>query len=285
MQGLDGKCSFHFIASILDIVLSYVEPINLVRFFVMHRLDFDKKFVYDMFVYDLTPKEIRCIFCNFPNVIVTGIFIYDISYDLCDMGISMCKVKRVKLIGRKFSCDDEYYERCELDDINVFAGCVSILQFEICDAMIDNLDALNKCVDLRRLKVFNCKYLKSVCGFGRLKYLDVCMCERVEHIGDGLDELRYLSISGCETLFIVGCEKVRALIVKFCGEILNFPVMERLKYLCVRGVSKKMAYIYGLERVQNVLVSGCERCGWSNLSVGMALDGLAIRRIFGMDKF
>ena len=126
----------------LNIALSYVEPKYLIKFFIKYKLDFNVKFLYDMFHYNLTIKEIDLLCINFPNIVITGVSIYDISFDLRDTEISMKNIRRVRLSGKSYFCS--HCDRIELedDDMEVFAECTRIKYVEINRAHIYSLKCL-----------------------------------------------------------------------------------------------------------------------------------------------
>ena len=56
----------------IKIVLQYVEPKDLGKFFNKHHIDFSFKFRYDARPHELVENIFDCIFENFPNIVLIG---------------------------------------------------------------------------------------------------------------------------------------------------------------------------------------------------------------------
>lgn len=133
----------------------------------MYGVSFEIKFIYDASKFSLTVEEIRCIFYNFPNVAVVGINIHDVC-DLDKLGILVDGLKRVVLESRYARRgSDSWYE---LNNIDIFKKCVNIKYFEIVGGEMIDLNALARCIKLRKID-----------KFPKLRYLDVVGCEALKH--------------------------------------------------------------------------------------------------------
>ena len=58
---------------ILDILVSYIDPINLHQFFLTQCIDVNTSFVYDAYDYPLNVKIVKSTFCMFPNIKLVGL--------------------------------------------------------------------------------------------------------------------------------------------------------------------------------------------------------------------
>lgn len=199
-----------FIPPILHTILMYVEPHLLTRFFIMHELDFNIKFSYDAFHYKLTIKEANTIFQNFSFIVIIGITIYDIYHNLCDLQIIKNNIKRMKLTGHTYYNDDANYSSPEFlqEDLYAIKDCTHITYLNINNADIWDLNCLNKCINLRVLKLTDCQYLHKIPNFENLRDMYIVNCG-VTHIK--IISLKHLSIKYCSNLKKIECKYLKYL--------------------------------------------------------------------------
>lgn len=248
--------SYDCIIPVLNIVLMYVEPRYLIKFFAVHGFKLDLKFVYDMFNYDLMLVEIECIFMNFPNIVVIGMSVYDVDDSLDRLPFSVHSLRRVKLVGKVFGCDDEYYDRWDFDDnhIDVLRECKSIVYFEIMDSYVNSLNFLNRCLGLKTLKVSDCNCIEEISGFVNLWSLNVARCKELRLVCG--EKLKYLGMANCNGMCAIRCENLMCLEVKRCSRIVDVNVVKELDCLVVLGVMD-VSLVRNLDRIKHVYVNEC----------------------------
>lgn len=258
--------------NILNIMLSYVKPKNLIKFFIIHKLNFNIRFQYDAYNYSMTNNELEYVFRNFPNIVVTGLNIDTIDGDL-DLEISINRLKRVKLEGKYFSCSDSFYDRCDFEAMNGLKACQNIVSFKICKSNVINLEALSKCKKLRTIildsctslsnmnipseclrnvniyQCYNLAYLNDI--FENVRYLNIVYCVSLNNI-EALKKsknLSYLQISNCKSLIDISvlenCKKLRSLCIRCCNNIELMPNLtkcKKLQYVTIERCIKLKGY-------------------------------------------
>lgn len=129
-------------SDVLNIVLSYVEPINLHLFFLKHNLNFMTKFKYNAIHYRLDFGVIVTIFGSFPNIILTGLY-----FDYGDHN-----KKYHNLLSTRINLHHLIHIKTMSTEINDFLNlCTNVIIFEI-DAQICPKN-LHKCVKVRSIHI------------------------------------------------------------------------------------------------------------------------------------
>ena len=123
---------------IVKIILLYVEPIRLCKFFNKHHMNFDFAFRYDARPYELSIDVLNCVFGNFPNVVLIGANIVKlITVDVKKIEVLMKSVRKLRISGRKtdrWEYDDNHDGNEYLDSLKGFPDCPNLEELEICNA-------------------------------------------------------------------------------------------------------------------------------------------------------
>lgn len=164
-----------FSCDVLNIILTYVQPTDILTFFLIHNLNFNIIFRYDGYYYNLTFRKINNAFSFFPNVKLVGINVselFDFDHINIMLKIILKNILRVKITHNTFT------------EIN----CVDITSF------------LLKCSKIKELNVVNC-YFSLVTKKTTLNYtvqhLILTDCYNVFYLFDVFRKLKIIKLDDC----------------------------------------------------------------------------------------
>lgn len=202
------KCS----VDVLNIVMMYMEPYELVNLFLDCGLDFGMKFTYNGFYCELgVPiREIGSVFKMFPGIVLVGLCIEnDYTYmrvnnyldDLTDVPLDINSLvgkigsvvrglKHLRIINRS----SEMYDK--LFDSNVLIMCPNIKTLVLDNLCLRELDGVLYCRGLRRVEMIRCEWKSAkITCFSKLMLLTV-----VKFGGCSLTHSEARVLIGCRNL-------------------------------------------------------------------------------------
>ena len=123
---------------IWNVVLSYVEPENLIGFMIQHGLG-KCQLKYDGYDYSQGFWFINEALIYNPNLVVIGICIMDITEDadLCGLNFPLYNLKRIRLIGSTYRSP-----RYTITSLNALKECVSCVRLKIEYLIVTDLGAI-----------------------------------------------------------------------------------------------------------------------------------------------
>ena len=209
--------------SVLNIVVSYVEPKLLVSLFLSCGLDLNTKFMYDGFYYNIDINSIRRMFEAFPSVVLVGLCIgysyekirccndgymsdsyvkaivnlepLNVNYLLKVLGPVMCDLRHLKIVNASWLMYNKLF------DSNMLMLFPNIRTLVLNGLELRGLNGMVFCRRLRRIEVDRCMWGKtSIKCFVNLL------------------ELRYVKLLGCN----VTTSDARALVK--CGNLRSLEI-------------------------------------------------------------
>lgn len=165
---------------VLHVILPYVEPIILVRFFVIHNINFDTKFTYNMIQYGIDAVS-ATIICNmFPNMKLLGIHINNIINDLNDLNVRTNHLQHMKLSGMCIHNHFGKFVKLKLNEyfcsVDALMNFTNLKTLTIENANIYNIDSLLYCKSLQHLCI------KCSGNEGRLDLYSLLECRKLKSI-------------------------------------------------------------------------------------------------------
>lgn len=163
--------------SISLMVIQYLHPKQLFPFFLKHNMNFNIKFDYNAYNFDLTMSEFNEIFCQFPNVIITGLNWFYIHNHF------------------------QYRNEKEIfDELKVPIIFEKMKYIGIHDMIPNNM--LKKCVNLRTLDIFSDsnftdQVLKDIYHMTNIRrlHLQVSKSYDLALIAQNMPKIRYMYVS------------------------------------------------------------------------------------------
>ena len=208
--------------NVVRIVVSYIKPYELMKYFVMNDLSREMKFSYDGFDHMFTAYELKEFCKYFPNMVLKGVNVRLVAKDR----MKWLRVERLK-----------GYTDCRCVEKNLM-GCgalIKSLDLSGCGNLVD-LSALRFCRELRSLNLSRCLGLKDLSMLGGLNVnvlekLELVKCCNLSYdygMWNGFfgrcGRLRYLDINGYEECGFFGemfgfevCGFVICYVVGKCG--------------------------------------------------------------------
>ena len=205
--------------NVASIVVGYLEPMCLGCFFINEGLDWGMKFIYDgsICLKILTYDECNEVFGMFPNIVLVGIHMYDMSINT--KMITNLNVNVKKLIRCRLTCGDELHQVYLFEQLKLFTfsslKTLNLINFGY---------KLNKCDlsghdNLRNLNIVSnvqsSPYLKGISKCKELKCLrlvDVSLCDNDNKEISKCHNLIHLEIS-VQHIVKLNCKNLRTLII------------------------------------------------------------------------
>lgn len=194
MHPLDGMSS-----DVMAIVLSYVKPHDLCRFFRTYGLDYGMSFKLDLFEKykeyeedEMDVKFILGLLDTFPNAEIVGLKIVDSFFDV-EFPDRLYGVSRLSIVCR---CRNRFYDamnsyECWMNEDNnvFFENFVNLRCLSIACFYTNNLDVLRKCVGLEEIEIcvpHCCDYdlLKDMIGLSRVALIECNMTDIVDLLSE-----------------------------------------------------------------------------------------------------
>ena len=255
---------------VMDLGVEYVEPANLIRFFVKYGLDIDMKFAYDAFGCELSVELANNIFSNFPNIVVTGLHLVEVRrWKIGVLNFALDKLKKLRLDGKVDRCFDPHYDEVYLRELDGLKECRNLVRFEICNFEVDNLDNLKECVKLRYVVIENCWCDLKLEGLGGLRELKVLSLNNCDIEGNlKCFSLRRLVLSSWKVSnkcvvdvdlnTFKECSQLRSVYLSAFEKVRGIEMLGNLKELRRVRIGKGIGGVGGMKDVENML-KGCHK--------------------------
>lgn len=215
---------------ILTIILRYVEPSNLIKFFIKHHLDFNLKFQYDAVNEQLEIQSTNIIFNNFPNISLKSINIINIGNSL-KLNFSLTEARICKFYGIRFIDPDG-------EKLDIYGTLSSLKFLQICPN-ITHLTLGN--VNIQHIAYLTyCKQLKELC-------IDVADSDIVRDQQINLSKLintnvKILILKHFDQLTLPRCPKIKHLEIIECN--CSLDIFRKLEEYSNLKTFKFHGYIY-----------------------------------------
>ena len=300
-----GKLS----GDVLGVALKYVEPFELVNFFVDNEISLDTKFLYDTDV-ALNVGSVNSVFGVFPNIVLIGLNLCNVknNYEMQQISVRLDKLVHLMICGNGCELDYIFLERCknimslEIKEVNInfknvpvygklkcvrFVDCVwksEDLVFSMCHRDLRVIDIPFRTVNKTLFDFFGkCLNLTKLCmnGYSNLKWegRELC-CKRLRVL-----KIRMCSYPNLKNLMVAkGCIKLRKIDASGVESIVSTDGIEGL------GVRKiilancwKLISVERLgecRRLRYLDISGCDKIeSYDFLDRCVALKTLVVTKL------
>lgn len=212
------------VTNILEIALSYVEPLYLREFFLLHHLDKTIKFTYDASHYDLTDDVIWNVYKLFPSIVLVGVRVGLNVTDKYFIKKIAPKLMYVHLSDTHLSICAELMKCTNLRSITSFESSDMIMSLfklskqKLCTISIPctnmiRFNTISNCINLRKIKVAGIRQINN------------------EKMSCNVQIIKMINAHCMETLSVLKCPNLRIVRLLKCKILSDISTLEEFHSL------------------------------------------------------